>query len=401
MKFTDNKNTMDTIIIKVHGPKRFTISDRSLFLPEIKTRAYADLTPTERSSRHHYLQKFILHPKKQEDYIPRVELFETLTENRDDIRYTIKIEFSAPKLLYSNSLQEVGEHDMEKVIYGLKTALERVGIGITTENLLNAVVSGVHVCKNIPLPKTVRMREIINQLAKMNISKAFDVSDRQHKKGGRVLNFHSGTIEWSIYDKISDCLRPKNKRIDKSRVDHEKTVIELYQLQGREVFRYEYRIKKGVTVKREVNELLGRKFETIVTFKDLFTPHLVKKLTLNSWHAIIDLPENQLSLFETNTLELFLHILSEANKTGISAHSMNNAFISYGLAIAIREHGAKEVRGAIFDVWNTNHPERLSKKIKVAAELTSGLPLSNNITFINAAFEKFEIISLISLQNGI
>ena len=393
---------MDTVIIKIYGPNKFWITNWSLFLPELIKREFGQLSPTERSSTRPYLRRYILHPKWQQDYLPRVEVFETLTEDRKDIRYILKITFSVPKLLYWNSLQEVSENDKDKVLSALQSALKSVNIDVSTEVLANATVEAVHACKNVPLPRTIRMREIINELAKMDVNKAFDVSDKQCKMGARVLNIHSGTIDWSLYDKISDSLRPKNKRTDKNRIDHERAVIERYNLQNREVFRYEYRIKKTQTVKREVNALLGREYQKQVAFKDLFTPNLMKTLVLNSWHAIIDRPENQLSLFETvDKLGLLLHILSEAKKNGETAHSMNNALIAYGLATAIRDHGAKEVRGAIFDVWNTSHPERLTKKIKLASDLTSGLPFSSHIAFLDKALEKFELINLVSLEKGI
>ncbi|MFA6476536.1 MAG: hypothetical protein WCV68_03950 [Candidatus Paceibacterota bacterium] len=246
------------------------------------------------------------------------------------------------------------------------------------------------------------MREIISELEKIDLNKVFDISDKQCKKGARVLNIHSGTIDWSFYDKISDSIRPKNKRSDKGRIDHERTFIERYNLQDREVFRYEYRIKKTQTVKREINILLQRDYQTPVVFKDLFVPSIMKTLVLNSWKAIIERPENQLSLFATaDRLSLFLHILTEARKQGERAYTLNTALVSYGLAIVIKDHGAKEVRGAIFDLWNTDHTERLTKKIDLASELMRGLPYTNNIAFINNALERFELISLTFLEKGI
>jgi hypothetical protein len=393
---------MDTVIIRIYGPMKFKITNRTLFLPELIKREYAELSLTERTSVRPYLRLYRLHPKKQEDYLPRVEVYETLTKDRKSVRYVLKIEFSVPKLLYWNSLQEVSEKDGQRVFRTLKSALESVGIIIALETIAKASVSTVHACKNIPLPHTMRMREIINELSKIDLNKAFDVSDKQCKKGSRVLNIYSGTIDWSIYDKISDSLRPKNKRSDKGRINQERAVVERYGLQNQEVFRYEYRIKKTQTVKREINSFLGRDYQTQVVFEDLFTPNLLKSLVINSWNLLIKRPENQLSLFgKIDSLKLFLHILAEAKKRDEKAHSMNNALTAYGLAIAIRDHGAKETRGAIFDVWNTDHPERLTKKIKLASELTKGLPYSNNIVFIGNALNKFELITLTSLENGI
>lgn len=393
---------MDTVIIKIYGPYKFKISNRSLFLPELEKRTYEELSPTERTSTRPYLRKFILQSKKQDKYLPRIEVIEALTQDRKNIRYILKIEFSVPKLLYWNSLQEVGENDKDKVFSALEIALRSVSIDVDKNNIANATLASVHACKNIPLPRSIRMREIINELAKIDISKVFDISDKQCKKGARVLNIYSGTIDWSFYDKISDSVRPKNKRSDKGRINQERSIIEYYGLQEREVFRYEYRIKKTQTIKREINALLNRDYKTQVVFKDLFTPNLIKDLILNSWHTLIKRPENQLSLFGTiDKLGLFLHILSEAKKLGEKGHSLNNALISYGLATAIRDHGAKEVRGAIFDLWNTDHPERLTNKIKLASELTKGLPYSNNIAFIDKSLKRFELITLISLENGL
>jgi hypothetical protein len=406
LKYTDNnKNNMDTIIIKIYGPHKFQFRNKALFLPEINSRKYEDLSLTEiqsRNSSRAYLRKFILHPKASDEYIPKVEVFETLSKDSDTVLYVLKITFSAPKLLYWNSLQEVGEHDMPAIFTALQSALGRVGIVVEITTIATATVEAVHACKNVPLPKTMHMRNILSDLGRMDISKVNDVTETQFKHGGRVLNFYSGTIERSFYDKISDCIRPKNKRSDKGHIDPERATVEHYGLQSREVFRYEYRIKKTQTVKREVNTLLGREHQTPVTFKDLFAPNILKTMILNSWQALIERPENQLSLFsDIDTLNLLLHMLSEAAKQSKTANSMDKALMSYGLALAIRDNGAKELKGAIFGIWNKDHPERLTKKIKNASELMSRLPYSNSITFIDKALERYELISLASLQKGI
>lgn len=396
---------MDTVIIKIYGPNKFQFRNKTLFLPELSCRKYEDLSATEiqsRNSTRSYLRKFILHPKPSDEYIPRVEVFETLSKESNKIIYILKITFSVPKLLYWNSVQEVSENNRQKILSAIKMALGSVGIIVEIESLENATLEAIHACKNIPLPKTMRMREILAELGRMDISKVVDVMETQIKNGGRLLNFWSGTKEHCFYDKVSDSLKPKNKRSDKSRIDYEKIFIEQYKLQDREIFRYEYRLKKTQTTRSAVNGLLGRKPDTPVVFQDLFTPDLLKNMILSSWYKLIERPENQLSLFgKIDRLKLLLHILSEAKKRGEKAHSMNNAFISYGIATAILDNGAKEVRGIVHQGWNKDHPERLTKKIKTASELTEGLSYSNNIAFINSALERFELINLTSLEKGI
>src|SRR3989338_2059649 len=355
---------MDTVIIKIYGPRKFQITNTSLFLPELTRREYSQLSPTEKQSTRLYLRHFILKPPHQDGYLPKVDVFEVLSKSRDAVQYILKAEFSVPKLLYRNSLQEVSERDLDKVLSALKKALGGVGIVIESDTIADALVSVVNFCKNVPLPQNIRMQEALSELKRVDISKVVDVTLKEEKNGGGWLHIYSGTIERVFYDKVADAMRPKVKRKDKGRINYEREIIERYGLQNREVFRFEYRVKKAQTVRREVNAALGRAQKTFVAFKDLFAQNLCKTIILKSWRGLIQRPENQLALLgPADDLALFLHILAQAKKLGGDAHSMNRALISYGLARTIRDHGAKETRRAIFSVWNPDHTERLTRKI--------------------------------------
>jgi len=393
---------MDTVIIKIYGPRKFQITNTSWFLPELSRREYSQLSQTEKQSTRLYLRHFILKPPYQDGYLPKVDVFEVLSKSRDTVQYILKAEFSVPKLLHRNSLQEVSERDLEMVISAFKRALGGVGVIIDGDTIANARLSAVSVCKNVLLPRNIRMQEALTELQRVDISKVVDVTLKEEKNGGRWLHIYSGTVERVFYDKVADAMRPKNKRKDKWQINHERAVIERYGLQNREVFRYEYRVKKAQTVMREVNTALGREPKTFVAFKDIFTPNLCKTLILKSWHGLIQRPENQLALLgPKDDLALLLHILSQAKKLGGDAHSMNRALISYGLARAIRDHGAKEAKRAIFSVWNSDHSERLTRKIEASAELVRGLPYSNTIALIDTAFERFELIDLALLEKSV
>ena len=392
---------MDTVIIKIYGLTHVRILDRVEWLPELpRRRTYDDLTPTEKQSRHPYLRKFVHRPKREAYYQPKAELLETLSSDRRSVVYILRLEFSIPKLLYGNSLQEATEATKDDVVAALRRGLSRIRLEITPEAIEGATVSAVHFCKNIILPPDIRMREVLKELARMDISKAVDVMSKQFKNGGKVLNIYSGTIERSFYDKIADAHRPKNKRSDKKRVGRERGLIDHFDLQGREMFRYEYRIKMAQTVKRDINSALQRDKKESVVFADLFAPELCKTVILGSWRALTERPENQLALLGTSdNLALLLHILSKARERGSKAHTMNNALVAYGLACAARDHGAKEVRGSIVGLWNVDHPERLTKKLQAAAELTRGLPYSNCIAYIDAELHRFAHITRSTLEN--
>lgn len=384
---------MDTVIIKIYGAHQFKIANKSWFLPEISRRHFYDLTPTEKQSDRLYLRRFILQAPISDGYVPRVDILETLNKDRNEVLYVLRAEFSVSKLIYGNSLREVSSNDLDKTLYAFKRALASVGITVEGDTVANARISAVHLCKNVLLPRDIRMQEILTELSRMDISRVVDITKKEFKHGGQSLQIYSGTREWAFYDKIADAMRPKIKRKYKQRVAQERGIIERGNLQDQEVFRFEYRIKLGASVEKCVNETLERKPKTPVLFSDLFTHDLCRKVVLRSWRELTQRPENQLALIAPIAgLGLFEHILAEALKKG-GAHSLNHALISYGLMSAIRDHGAKEVRRAILRGWASTHPERLTTKIKAAAALTHGLPYSNSIAFIDAALERFELLT--------
>src|SRR6266481_1716564 len=154
---------MDTIILKIYGPNKFRADRRYLFMPELTARRYEDLSLTEKTSDRQYLRHFVLHAPKSEDYLPGAEIFETLSKDKRSLVYILQVDFSAPKLLYGNSVQEVVEADKELLFSRLKSALARVGVMLEIEQIAEARVSAVHFCKNILLPPVMKIRGILKE----------------------------------------------------------------------------------------------------------------------------------------------------------------------------------------------------------------------------------------------
>lgn len=396
---------MDTIIIKIYGPNKFTFNNKYLFLPELSYRNYDALTPTEKKTRNSsrpYLRKFILHSNIKDEYIPNVEVFETLSKEIDKTIYIMRITFSLPKLLYWNSIQEAVNVDAQLVVNKLKKALGLAGITFKDDAVENATVEAVHFCKNILLPKEITMRDIIEELSKIDLTKASDLMERRIKNNGQVLTLYSGIIEHTFYNKIADIERTKNKRSDKTNVSYEKTLVNEYSLKNTEIFRYEFRIKKTATVKSKVNKILGRDSKTPVVFNDLFSEDLSKNILIKNWSEIITKPENQLALFdEKDKTQIMLHIFEETKRKEEKAHGMNNAFTYYGIIAIIKDFGVKELKRIVEMFWNKDHPERLTKKIKNASDIVKNMPYKANIAYITEKIREHEIINLTSLKKGI
>jgi len=393
---------MDTVIIKIYGPRKFRFTKKSWFLPELKSRKYSELSETEKKSKRPYLQRFVFRPPTEHKVPVRVQVYEIVSIESKEVLYVLELEFSVPKLLYGNSLQEVGEGHREVVFDRLKSCLVEVGIFIgETEIIAEARVGAIHFCKNIPLPQEIQMQDILAKLALTDISKATDVTETEFKRG-QVLHIYSGTVERVFYDKIADSMRPKVKRKDKGPISSERIIVDRYNLDKREVFRYEYRLKKTQTVMRDVNKALEREPKTYVAFKDVFTPGLCRKMILASWRVLLQKPGNQLALLgSAPDSNLLAYICSEAGKGKRNGHSLNTALISYGIIRAIQDYGVKQLRKTIFSTWSEDHSERVTKKIQAAAELNTRLPYLDSISFIDSHMEKSGLISLASLENGI
>lgn len=384
---------MDTIILKIYGPKKFQIKKKQWFLPEIASRKYNELSDTERQSTRYYLQRFILKVPPQGNYVPKIDILETLDKENKKVIYILIAEFSLPKLLYGNSLQEVSDKDLGKATVAFQKSLESVGVIVDNSSIASARISAVHFCKNIILPREILLQDILAELGRVDINKTVDVTTKESKNGGQVLHIYSGTVERVFYDKVVDAVRPKNKRKDKGHIDYERSIVDRYDLQNTEVFRYEYRIKKTQTVQRDINLALERKPRTYVAFRDLFVKDLSKKILLKSWRDLIQRPENQLALIgPTDNFKLLLQIIKGSKKRG-GAHSLNRALIAFGIVCIIKTHGVKELRKTVFRFWLKDHPERLTKKIQEASELAKGLSYSNGVAFVDTNLERYELIT--------
>src|SRR3989338_7296747 len=87
-------------------------------------------------------QKFIKNPSKQDKesglYFPRLT-----TYTRRGSEPTLKVEFSAPKLLFLNNVQELSDSDFEHVVNALQDRLKRMG-SVFKKDIIEAQVSAVH-----------------------------------------------------------------------------------------------------------------------------------------------------------------------------------------------------------------------------------------------------------------
>jgi uncharacterized protein YaaW (UPF0174 family) len=401
---------LDTVKIKL---KRGKIQKPENFSPEFERREYKDLTKTEKKLRNNYLKKFILKSEIRNSgfYKPSVEVYEKLDRETRKVYREVLIEFSVPKIILDNNLEEVSENDLNKVVSLLQKRLNEIGVYTKTEFLKESVVtSRLHLGKNVILPENYSMKNILDCLKNTELGKDFDVTERQItqlryenklKNKNEILHYYSGSREYVIYDKTKDILNRKLKSIDKDKIPFEKELLETHNLINREIFRYEYRMNRFNVIKSEVNKALHRNKKEDITLEVVFNEKLWKVILINSWNKILDRAENQLSLKfngpdKPEDVIRMLFIKCTNGKKDV--HSQNLAFSSYGLACMASQFGMKYIRSECEKFWSKRAcGDRLRKKIKKASKLMSGLRYPDNIDFVDSEINKFKKLTRDSL----
>src|SRR3989339_137234 len=162
----------------------------------------------------------------------------------------MKIEFSAPKLLYKNNLDELTENQFGDVVLALQDRLRQMGVIVTEEVLKTAVVATVHYSKNVELKGGYTSQYVLSELGKINLNKRFDFAKARFINDGQSLYAHTATHELIIYDKIADLIKSDKRTIDRDLPDYQMSLFRTLE-KNSEVLRFEDRLCK----KTKINSL--------------------------------------------------------------------------------------------------------------------------------------------------
>ena len=273
---------IDTVVMILELGK-FTIKDPNKFSPP------ADLAKNAirlgKPARH----KFIYNPTKLEKenyYYPRLTLMQQCFGNGSHIT-KLKIEFSAPKLVFKNNFSELSDDDFDLVVNTLFKKLDEMAIVTRKDFLINAYVQKIDYSKNIILDDYVTCSMVISELAKVNLNKRLDLTKTDYRNEGMAIVYHSNSFELKIYDKIKD--------LEQSNKFGEKRSLEKENQHHPDLFNYtDYKAKKlevlrleGRFVRRKLKSLFSKlKIENKITFKDLFKKDISRAVLLHYFAQI-------------------------------------------------------------------------------------------------------------------
>ena len=287
--------------------------------------------------------KYVRNPsekeKKEFGYLPRLTLF-----NRGITEEMVKIEFSAPKLIFNNNFYELEEKDFDLVISALYQKLKDMGYGIFSRFLAEAPVSSIHYSKNIPLTDGSTPYMYLKEIQKANMTQRVDFDQSNFRNEGHGLKFRVNSYEVAFYDKLKDIEKAK---ISEKRAYEKDNYIQMnlfedigeYKRQSKkklEILRMEVRLNQRQKIRQILNKI-GLKTEP--NFKNLFSKEIAKSVLLYHLDQIEDKYPKSL-YFNPKSAKDFIAQFVIDNPTV----KIKDPFTAYGFYQALDEIGARETR---------------------------------------------------------
>ncbi len=320
--------------------------------------------------------KFVKNPSKRDLdsglYFPRLTGYKRKNYGQDA---NVRIEFSVPKLLYLNNLDELEDKDFPKVIDTLQDRLKTMGIVATKSVLEKASVSSVHFSRNIQLEDGYTVTHLISEMNKVNLRKSFDFAKTRFINDGQSLYAHTTAHQLVIYDKIADLGKDKKRAIDKDQNPYQRSLFaELNKdPELNEVIRFEIRLNHKQKMNKIIEELGYAKNPT---FKEVFSSELSKKVVNSYWQKLIK--ERNLGLFSIAvSVKDILRTLFLADKK----LKPKQAIYLLGLfQLARDENGMRQLRTIVTKRSHDRTWYRIAKDMQQASELITKNKLRDWVT---------------------
>lgn len=320
-------------------------------------------------------------------YKPRLTLTKRMKQGGFSIN--LRIEFSAPKLIYGNNFDELVETDFDQIAQTLLERLESMGVYTDYERLAESDISAIHYSKNIPLTDYSTCSMIISELQKLNLNKKLDLSGTDYRNNGQAIRYHTNNFEIAFYDKIKDL---KQAKTSEKRAIEKDNYAQVDLFSGREfpkqfdVLRMEVRLGNRQKIK-QVFDKLG--IEKKLTFSRLFCPDISQKVLQHYWRTIwqdLKIP----LMANDDTADAYRQIQSQ---TGYKPAKIMQLI---GAIKMVQDLGVRGARSLIEEQADARTWQRIKKDI-------DGLQLSNKQKFtalanIGNAIDEFEPLKLVDYE---
>ena len=297
----------------------------------------------------------------------------------------LKVEFSAPKLIFGNNLEELADKDFPMVVDRLQDRLLEAGVIISKYNIENATVTAFHPSKNIVLSGGYTASLVSRELAKINLNKKFDFDKSSYRNDGQSLQAYTQAHAVVMYDKIADLAKPKKRAIDKDPAPNQLSLFQQIKIErpSLEILRLEIRL----TQKQKINGVLKNLGLPInPTFAHVFKKDVCQKIVQSYWDTIIE-GEN-LFLFgaESNPKNLLKRVLRQHPKI-----RAKDAVYLVGLnLLCTDEGGIRELRSILEKRQSQRGWYRIAESIHLLNQSRSDKTLHGWVRQVRKTIKDFE-----------
>jgi|688.fasta_scaffold151695_1 stage V sporulation protein G len=346
-------NMLDTVILKV-AENDYKITKPDFFKPNASKLYEHGFVGT--SFKNNY--------KTADKYYPRITITPRSRGKGLGTKRDLKIEFSVPKLIYGNNLQELTIFDEKFVYQFLYQSLLEMGVEIKSD-LAKFEVSGFDTSKNIFLSKDCFSFQIIEELNKCTLDRRLDLDNKEYREStGTTLQFYSKAHSFVIYDKLADLNKPNKRATNKDRNELQKDLFTKYSdSQKQEIIRFEVRLRSRAKV-RQLLGTFGYKIDTLY-FENLFNELLWKKILNYYWQSLI-VDKNRFLFSKVNKTDLLVDKILKNNPE----IKDNKVFQLIGINTLAKEKGLPELRKIYEKKLNGKNWSRFSKDFEKLNKIT-------------------------------
>ena len=303
----------------------------------------------------------------------------------------LKVEFSAPKILWKNNLDEIEEKDFNEMVIELQNNVREMGVTLQIPQIENAKVIGFHPSKNIVLTNGYTSSFTLKELSKISLSQKMDIEKVSFRNGGEAIQFYANRHSAVFYDKINDLNKPSKRAIDKDQTKYQEELFEFIKKERKslEVLRFEPRLSKSDKMK-EILEQVGFIEEPLL--KNIFKRDLCQKIVKFYWEKLFG---SNLFLFNTynNPQKILEMILTRYPKTKI-----RTAVMFVGLNLLCKDddgiRGFRNIAGNYGNYKNKTNWLALKKYIKKFDDEFFTRSIHGFVKDIQEAIDKFEAFKL-------
>ena len=300
----------------------------------------------------------------------------------------LKIEFSAPKLLFGNNFDELTDEDFESMLSTLKRSLKDMGVLVFSQVLRNAPVSAVHFGKNIALTDYTTPYTYISKLQKVDYNGILDMSQTDYFNGGSGIKAHSNSHEIAFYDKVQDLKRAKISPKRAYEADSQVQLGLFETISNKkpfEVLRMEVRLGKRQKL-RQVLKACETQIEP--TFANMFQLNIAQRV-LRYYLASIEQKYPAILHYPYNDPERFLADFLIANPN----RRLDSAWKYIGLRVLLDKMGAPALRQML-----GRHRQSVWHSLQADMKKLANPNKTSVFSFLLEKIDQYEPLRLVDFQ---